>query len=123
MQYIWPIWSNIKPGYYVRGDYIQKVDIDLDIPDSDQIWLTSCIRGEEDYKRLIKCGQKAQQAREILNNSLKTEIVCKANIREWRHILNLRCGKGSHPQMRDLMIPLLKEFKSKIPIVFDDIKC
>lgn len=123
MQYIWPVWSNIKPGYYVRGDYIQKVDVDKDIPMGDQIWLDSCIRDEENYKRLIKdCGWKAQQAREILNNSLKTEIVWKANIREWRHILKLRCGKAAHPQMRDLMIPILKDFQSRIPVLFDDIK-
>jgi len=64
---------------------------------------------------------KAQQAREILPNSLKTEIIVKANFREWMHILKLRCAKAAHPQMRALMLPLLEELKTKIPVIFEDI--
>ena len=48
-------------------------------------------------------------------------MVVTANIREWRHILSLRCGRGSHPQMRELMLPLLKELHAAIPAAFDDI--
>lgn len=78
-------------------------------------------RAESDYKTLLENGWKAQHAREILPNSLKTEIVMKANIREWRHIFGLRCAKASHPQMVELMRPLLKEVQEKIPVVFDDL--
>ncbi|MCP3940350.1 MAG: FAD-dependent thymidylate synthase [Desulfobacteraceae bacterium] len=88
---------------------------------AEQIWMTSMERAESDYKTLLRNGWKAQQAREILPNSLKTEIVVKANIREWRHIFNLRCAKTSHPQMVELMLPLLKEAQKKIPVVFDDL--
>ena len=87
----------------------------------DRIWMASMARAENEYNDLLKSGWKAQAAREILPNSLKTEIVVKANIREWRHIFALRCAKASHPQMVGLMRPLLEEVKSKIPVVFDDL--
>jgi len=73
------------------------------------------------YNNLIQLGWSPQQARSVLPNSLKTEINVSANIREWRHIFKLRTTKMAHPQMRELMCPLLDEFKSKIPLLFDDI--
>jgi len=45
-----------------------------------------------------------------------------ANIREWRHILKLRTSKAAHPQMIEVMVPILQEFQEKIPVLFDDIK-
>ncbi len=84
-------------------------------------WYDSCEFAEESYKELINHGWTPQQARSVLPNSLKTEINVSANIREWRHIFRLRASKAAHPSMRELMIPLLEEFKSKIPILFDDI--
>ena len=62
-----------------------------------------------------------QQARSVLTNSLKTEIVVTANFREWRCIFKQRCSEAAHPQMREVMIPLLKEVKEKIPVIFDEI--
>ncbi len=44
-----------------------------------------------------------------------------ANLREWRHFFELRSAKAAHPQMREIAVPLLKEFKRLIPIIFDDI--
>jgi thymidylate synthase (FAD) len=77
---------------------------------------------EHNYQKLIKEGWRPEQAREVLPNSLKTEIVVKANLREWRHIFQLRCSKKAHPQMRSLMINLLIDLKTKIPLIFDDIE-
>jgi len=85
------------------------------------IWTESMKHAEKNYLRLITEGWIPQQAREVLPNSLKTEIVVKANLREWRHILELRCSKKAHPQMRALMLPLLSELKTKIPVIFEDI--
>jgi len=76
---------------------------------------------ECDYLGLLKGGWQPQQARSVLPNSLKTEIVCTANLREWRHIFKLRCSQAAHPQMREIMIPLLNEAREIIPIVFGDI--
>jgi thymidylate synthase (FAD) len=86
-----------------------------------EIWKNSMSQCEKDYIRLIEMGATPQEARSVLPNSLKTEILVTMNLREWRHFLTLRTAKASHPQMREICIPLLKEFKEKIPIVFDDI--
>lgn len=85
-------------------------------------WMHAMRDAEARYNQLIACGSTPQQARPVLPNSLKTEIICTANLREWRHILRLRTAKDVHPQMRELMLPLLQEFKSRIPIIFDDIE-
>ena len=73
------------------------------------------------YLSYLNTGSTPEQARAILPNSLKTEVVMTANLREWRHILRLRTAQDAHPQMREIMCPLLEEFKSLIPVVFDDI--
>ena len=93
----------------------------MDIDQTDYNFINCCAGSEDDYKNLIAQGWRPEQAREILPNSLKTEIVVKGNIREWRHCLKLRTSKKAHPQIRALMLPLLKEFKDNIPILFDDI--
>lgn len=85
-------------------------------------WLDAMKYAEAVYLRLIKSGATPEQARSVLPNSLKTEIVMTANLREWRHVFNLRCSRPAHPQIRELMLPLLNELKNKIPVVFDDIK-
>lgn len=76
---------------------------------------------EESYLKLIKMGVPAQIAREVLPIGLKAEINIKTNIREWRHILRLRCSKKAHPRMRQLMLPLLHDLHERIPLVFDDL--
>ena len=63
-----------------------------------------------------------EQARSVLPNSLKTELVMTMNLREWRHFLKLRTAKPAHPQAREVANMILKEFKSNIPIIFDDIE-
>jgi len=77
---------------------------------------------EAAYLFLVNNGCPAEIAREVLPIGTKAEIVIKANIREWRHVFELRTSRKSHPRMRELMIPLLKESASLMPIVFDDIK-
>jgi len=84
-------------------------------------YLLAMWEAEQAYNKLIEYGWQAQEARSVLPNSVKTEINVKMNLREWRHFFKLRTAKAAHPQMRELTIPLLEEFKSKIPIIFDDI--
>jgi len=84
-------------------------------------FINSLVAAERAYNELLRLGWTPQQAREVLPNALKTEIVMKTNLREWRHILKLRCAKSAHPQMRALMIPLLGHLKKIIPTAFDDI--
>ena len=87
------------------------------------IWTTSMERVEKNYKELIRLGASPQEARAILPNSLKTEIVVTMNLREWRHFLKLRTSPAAHPQIREVAIPILKKFKELVPIVFNDILC
>lgn len=89
---------------------------------SQLLWLRAMQEAENNYNLLVSYGWQPQQARSVLPNSLKTELNVKMNLREWRHFFKLRTSNAAHPQMRELTIPLLKEFKSKIPIIFDDIQ-
>lgn len=85
-----------------------------------EIWEETCKHSESSYLKLLSAGQP-QEARSILPNSLKTEIVVTFNFREWRHFFRLRCSPSAHPQMRQIAIPLLKAFNDKMPCLFEDI--
>jgi thymidylate synthase (FAD) len=84
-------------------------------------WTESMYSVEKQYMRLLEHGFRPEQARCVLPLCLKTEIVVTANYREWRNIFKLRTPVAAHPQMRELMCPLLKEIQKKIPVVFGDI--
>lgn len=85
-------------------------------------WVMACNTAEKQYLHMIyDLRLRPEQARCVLPLCLKTEIVVTANYREWRNIFKLRTPVAAHPQMRELMCPLLKELQSKIPVVFDDI--
>lgn len=92
------------------------------------IWKRACKEAEASYFWLIGEGATPQEARSVLPNSLKTEIVITANYREWRHFFDLRAARATgpaHPQMEEITVPLLYDVAEKIPVVFDDIveKC
>lgn len=76
---------------------------------------------EKNYNELISLGAKPQEARDILPNSIKTEVIITMNLREWRHFLKLRTSLAAHPQMREVALMIYNEFSKKIPIIFDDI--
>ena len=116
MEFISPVWCSTE----VVGASFKKLK-NIKYTDTEYIWMDACLNAEIMYKRLLDAGWRPEQAREVLPNSLKTEIIVKANIREWRHIFSLRCSKNAHPQMRALMLPLLKECKERLPIIFDHI--
>jgi thymidylate synthase (FAD) len=78
-------------------------------------------RAETAYFALRDAGAAAQQARAVLPNSLKTEIVITCNMREWRHIFELRCAPAAHPQMREIMLPLLRDMHRRVPTLFADL--
>jgi thymidylate synthase (FAD) len=86
-----------------------------------RFWEHAMGNAENSYFDLIGSGVKPQAARSVLPNSLKTEIAVTANMVEWRHIFKLRCGRAAHPQMREVMCPLLTEVRETVPIIFDDI--
>ncbi len=99
----------IKPCFWEEEDEKYK------------IWKETIEVIEKSYKKLIDKGASPQEARSILPNSLKTEIVMTMNLREWRHFFSLRTSEAAHPQMREIAIPLLQEMKNEIKIIFDDL--
>lgn len=99
----------IKPIFWAEGS------------EEYQLWLEAMQKIEDTYNLLIEKGAKAQEARSILPNSLKTEIVVTMNLREWRHFFKLRTSKRAHPQMREVACAILDKFKQIIPVIFDDI--
>lgn len=100
----------IKPLFFEKG----TINYDT--------WHNACIDAEYHYNYLLTNGAKPQEARSVLPNSLKTEIVVTANIREWRHIFKLRCAQAAHPQIRQLMLPLLYTLNARLDVVFEDLK-
>ena len=99
----------IEPCFWTQDDERYKV------------WKQTIEQIEVGYNKLIELGATPQETRSVLPNSLKTEIVMTMNLREWRHFFTLRTSKAAHPQMREVAIPLLKEFQKLVPVVFDDL--
>lgn len=99
----------IKPIFFEKGSV------------SYNLWKNVMQTAEEAYLDLLERGAAPQEARSVLPNSLKTEVVMTANYREWRHFFRLRTAETAHPQMREITVPLLRELTTKIPVVFDDV--
>ncbi len=110
---------------YVRYDgkmeFIRPCWWEDSTPAQQETWESAMKDAEKYYLELLKSGWRPEQAREVLPNSLKTEIVVKGNIREWRHMFALRCSKKAHPQIRALMQPLLVDLQERLPVIFDDL--
>ena len=88
----------------------------------DDEWVSAMEDAERHYMRMIDLGATPQIARSVLPHSTKTEITLTANYREWRNFFKLRATKAAHPQMQEITRPLLKELKTRLPIIFDDIE-
>lgn len=86
-----------------------------------QMWENACEATEDAYFNMLNFGCTPQEARAVLPNSLKTEVVMTANMREWRYFLKLRCATAAHPQMREVALMLLEMFHDAVPVLFDDI--
>ena len=111
-------WNNIQEGVYnMASDADNFSD-----QNGEYGWFISLCYSENMYNKMLNQQCSPQQARSVLPNSLKTEIIVQARLSEWKHIFEQRCAKAAHPQMREIMIPLLKECQNRIPIIFDDIK-
>lgn len=87
-----------------------------------KLWEKACRAAEIAYFDLLTVGCSPQEARSVLPNSLKTEVVMTANLREWRHFFKLRTSPAAHPDMRKVAKMLFAECKSKYPVFFEDIE-
>ena len=111
---------------YSKDDFCSEITVIKPLfleegTDGFEMWKYSCEDSEAAYFNLLDWGCTPQEARSVLPNSLKTELVMTANLREWRTFFKLRTAEAAHPQMKEVARPLLESFKIMIPIIFDDI--
>lgn len=86
-------------------------------------WKKSIGIAEAEYIRLLKEGIAAEDARSVLPNCTKTEIVATFNLRMWRHVfVNRALNPRAQWQIRDLMTILLKEMNRLLPVIFEDLQ-
>jgi len=100
MEFIFPVWWK---------DYPDKAQ---------RKFIYFCDYCEQKYIELLNLGWQPQQARQILPNSLKTELIITGTLRQWVHIFQLRCHRAAHPQIRSLMQATLKDFIKIEPTIF-----
>ena len=86
-----------------------------------RIWCTAMSRAECYYQQMIGAGAKPEEARSVLPNSLKTEIVMTMNLREWRRFIRLRGSRAAHPQIREVTQMIGTEFAGRYPVFFEDL--
>lgn len=103
--------------------FIRPPWVDLRDPDdwASVRWCNAMESASEAYFDLLNDEWTPEQARSVLPNSLKTEIVVTMNLREWRHFFRLRCAPAAHPQMRQIANMMLNGFRETVPVIFDDL--
>ena len=121
--FIIPPWTNIPDVFEQKQEGpISREDMILFENPRTQSWAKSLLYCETAYLELLSQGWPAQQARSVLPNSLKTEIVVTGNLREWRHFFKLRCAKAAHPQMQEVANMVLADIQGRIPVIFDEFR-
>lgn len=126
--FIIPPWVNMPEGDFnpIWDGCLGRHEVDpFEEGSEESWWFWHCAVAERDYLKLLAKGQTPQQARAVLPNSLKTELIMTANLREWRHFFKLRAfgttGKP-HPQMVEVALPLFREMKQLLPEIFFDME-
>lgn len=125
VSFIVPEWFEYGAGYYneiLDGNMSAKISV---LCPEEVIWMKQMELAEEAYMKLLELGWSPQQARTVLPNSLKTEIIVTMNLREWRHFFNLRylgTTGTPHPQMREVAAKAFDIMYRALPIIFEDIR-
>lgn len=117
------IWPSLFDGKISKSRTYTFTEI-IQLNDEAREWYQAMSYAEDKYIKMIQMGMTPQWARSVLPNSIKTEVVMTANMREWRHFFELRAlglaGKP-HPQMQELAIDLLLDAQNEFPVLFDDL--
>ena len=128
VQFILPPWVNIPTSAH-EVYHLNDLPIGL-YAIEDLTWFRLMAQAEAGYLSLLQGGWRPEQARDVLPNSLKTEIVITAPLcgperlrgtdmdYGWRHVFDQRCAPAAHPQMREVMIPLREAARELFPGVF-----
>lgn len=112
------LFANSSPRLYSSYYSVEKYD--KRISEAVTEWQVAQMHCEESYFNLINGGYKPEDARGVLSQDTKTTVVMTANLREWRHVFNMRCDSHAQAEIRELCTDLLKQMHDKIPAVFDD---
>ncbi|HXH13361.1 MAG TPA: FAD-dependent thymidylate synthase [Alphaproteobacteria bacterium] len=105
----------------IPPSFIYPFDDDAHDEAIDPDWMDAIEPCESAYKKLIQKGWRPQRARSVLPHALSTGLISTMNLRMWRHLFLMRTTRETHPQMRRVAIPLLREFQATIPILYEDI--
>ena len=100
---------------FINPSYIESKEIY-------ETWKDNMQEIENAYLKMKELGASTDECRLILPHSTAAEYTMTANIREWKHIFELRANNHVHPSIRQVMIPLLKYFKKEMPDIFSDIQ-
>lgn len=106
LTFIIPNWINCEGEY----EFVDRIYDEEKISKEEFLFLAPLENSEISYNELIKLGWTPQQARTVLPNSLKTELVMTGFVEDWKHFFELRTASNAHPSARELAIPLQKEF-------------
>ena len=113
----------IRPHWMTRTEFYQISNEQIEsIPHRFVAWYRAVSVAEQSYLDMLTDGCRPEEARDVLPNCLKTEIVATANLVALRHFFNKRCAKDAHPKIRSLALQLLAELYQRMPIVFGDQK-
>lgn len=103
-------WGNYNGTIITLNDKNVEHDVFKEDREHFKAYITSLKNSEHTYFNLLSKGWTPQQARSILPNSLKTELVMTGFVDDWKHFFELRCASSAHPQARELAEPLYSEF-------------
>lgn len=101
--------------------FIEPENYDQMSTDQQLLFHDGLIEAEERYKELVNNGMKTEDARGLLPNQTKTEVVVTMNLRSWRHFFKMRCDKHAQAEIRGLATSLLKDMHELMPIIFEDL--
>lgn len=100
--------------------FIEPCNIDKNTEEYD-CWYNAMQSIENYYMKMAELKCTPDQMRMLLPHSTAAEVTMTCNIREWKHILELRCSKFVHPSVRQMMIPVLLKFKEEMPEIFENV--
>ena len=113
--------SNFEVVVPPHKDETEEILDDVEVVDCEGFNLVEWFESNENaYRTLRASGWKPEDARQVLPTAIKADIVVKANMREWRHIFDMRCSQFAHWEIREVMLKLLAWCKENIPVIFDD---
>ena len=108
LTFIKPCWTNIPEGDY--GDIFNPKEPDITLTPNEYAFIDILRETEKYYIGLTNNGWKAEEARDVLPLSLKTELYMCGFAEDWKQFFELRCASNAHPQSKELAIPLREEF-------------